>query len=120
MMPDPDEFFENLDMYQKLSSITRHHTLPILLYTGARPKFFHRVFKVSQLGALEQELTSWTGREVRFPHANASGGSIKLADLSIKAQAVLAAQTERDYAIWADYFDTPFEPHTFVAQDRAA
>ena len=106
--PDPDAFFSNLAQYQEMSSVIKHHTVGMWLFTGRDLDAYDRVFTTAELSKLASELTRRTKKTVEMPKANSSKNALQISDLSADAQAQLRRATRNDFDVFGKLFEDPF------------
>lgn len=105
--PDPDFFFQNLDAYKDASSVVKHHTVPMWLFTGKRLELYDRIYTTADIPQLATDLSDRVGQEVTLRRWNASGRSLSPDDLAPATRDILRAITADDYDLYADFF-TPY------------
>lgn len=95
--PDPDYFFQNLELYMSLSSIVKHHALPSSLFIGPKPFQFSKIYTVEQLDDLRFDLAARTGKAVEIPHFNSSGSKLSFDELKPVTREVIRAYLAPEY-----------------------
>ena len=106
--PDPDYFFQNLCGYIAVSSSIKHHTLPTVVFTGADLRRYSRVYRTSEIPALQDDLSAQIGTDVAVPHFNSSDAPLTLSDLKPATHRILGARLEHEYRHLEGYFSNPF------------
>ncbi|MDW4499058.1 sulfotransferase family 2 domain-containing protein [Sulfitobacter sp. D35] len=109
--PSPDEFVYRLDEYRKHVNVIKTHTRPTRYYLGTDLGFFDRLFKLSEMDALRDELSRRAGREVAIKKKNAIPDEHKVGidDLSKPAFDHLMARLDDEYTLLADHFPRPVQ-----------
>lgn len=107
--PDPDYFFQNLSPYIAVASSIKHHALPTSIFVGADLGRYSRVYRTSEISALQDDLSTHLNREVRVPHFNSSDAKLTLDDLKPETHRVLAARLRDEYSHLRAYFTNPFQ-----------
>ena len=80
--PDLKTFVMRLNDYQAVSGPIRHHTLPMTYFLGKDPAYFHRLYRMNELTALEGWLRERTNLDVHLRHEQKSSTKITSADVS--------------------------------------
>lgn len=70
--PTLAEFIERLPEYQKAHWQILNHSEPLRYFLGKRPKWFDRVYDISELKAFVSEVNARSGTEVALVRANES------------------------------------------------
>jgi len=105
--PDPDFFFQNVEQYKELSSVIRHHILPVRLFAGPKLEGYDRIYKMEELDQLAQDITARTGKSFVIPRANKSGKTFEFTDLHPKTQDHLRVFLAEEYDYFKGYYDNP-------------
>ncbi len=113
LQPTLDEFVLKLDAYRASFQVIQSHTNPASYYLGNDLSVYDAIFRISEIGALEQELSARVGRPVRIPHVNLSTGrKLTVNDLSKEAFDALMDRLAPEYELLADYFPRPSQSET--------
>ncbi len=107
MDPDPDFFFQHLDRYMAHSSAIKHHALPFRLFIGPAPLRYDRIFRVSEIDALAEELSRRGGREVKIPRLNKSSARLSPDDLRPVTLGFIREYLKEDYELLGDFYKCP-------------
>ena len=91
-----------------MSSVIKHHTVGMWLFTGRDLDAYDRVFTTAELSKLASELTRRTKKTVEMPKANSSKNALQISDLSADAQAQLRRATRNDFDVFGKLFEDPF------------
>ncbi|XDA97787.1 sulfotransferase family 2 domain-containing protein [Sulfitobacter sp. LCG007] len=107
--PSPDEFVFNIGAYRKHVEVIRTHTRPARYYLGKDLGFFDRLFRLSEMDDLQEELSRRAGRRVNIPKKNAIPDEHKVGidDLSRPAFEHLMEQLDSEYELLSAYFPRP-------------
>lgn len=108
--PDPDFFFQHLEVYKQASSSIKHHALDAWLFLGRdlSKASYNRVYRTEDLGALAWDLSLLTRQEVVLPRSNSSERKLTAADLHPKTIDALRPFLEREYAFLKGIYINPF------------
>lgn len=104
--PDPGQFVEMLEQYQRIPSILVHTrpVAPIIQDLG----LFTKVYAFERLAELEADLSGIAGQPVRLRHAQTGGPKLDITCLSAGQLEKLRAYYEEDYRLL----------HAFYPYDR--
>ncbi|APX11453.1 hypothetical protein BWR18_06980 [Tateyamaria omphalii] len=102
--PDPDFFLQNLGAYRDASSVIKHHTMHIWLFTGPKLEKYQKVYKIEDLETLRGDLAEWTQTDVAFASENKSDISLDIDDLSDQTLASLGPWLREEYAFLKDHY----------------
>jgi hypothetical protein len=104
--PDPGQFVELLEQYQRIPSILIH-TRPVAPVIQDL-SLFSKVYVIERLAELEADLSEIAGRPVKLRHAQAGGPKLDVSCLSARHLEKLLSYYEEDYRLL----------HAFYPQER--
>lgn len=99
--PDLETFVERLEIYRAASVSIRHHTDPHVVFLGRNPAYFDRLYQMSELDALVEELTRRTGRALDLGREQSGGPPMDVSALSANAVEKLRRFYAEDYDTYA-------------------
>ena len=105
VQPDFGTYIEYLDHYRAVARPVRVHTHPIAWHLGPTLDAFDHVFRMENLGALAEFLSTRLGRMVSVPHINrtkAAAGVDRLNPIQVEA---LRSTMAADYTWLAGAYD---------------
>lgn len=107
--PDPDlsSFIEHLETYRQYSGDIRHHTDPVMDFTGPDLSWFDAVYPIERLGDCQEKLSELVGRPVKIPHEQTGGAKISVKDLASAQLDKIVAFYRQDYDLLSDYYQPP-------------
>ncbi len=105
--PDADFFFQNLQAYREASSVVKHHSMHIWLFTGPKLEKFKRVYTVEALSKLQDDLADWIQTPVHFHRENTSSVPLTADDLSGDTHEALSDWLQQEYDFLSDFYARP-------------
>jgi len=75
LTPTPSfaHFVERLEDYRLASPSIRHHTDPATVFLGPDLGYFHKIYKISEIGQLHADVCAITGTHYAMPHEQKAG-----------------------------------------------
>jgi len=95
--PDLEDFVERLEIYRRFSKSIAHHTDLQTNFIGRDKGFYSRVYQISELNELRQDLSEHSDLELELPHAQNGGPKVSIADLSANALEKIRTFYREDY-----------------------
>ncbi|WP_186389784.1 MULTISPECIES: sulfotransferase family 2 domain-containing protein [unclassified Stappia] len=102
--PSPDHFFNNIGKFRILSGSIKHHTDPVSAFLGPDLAYYHRVFRIEDIGGLVELLSNAVGHPLELGREQVGGDKIKFEDLGHRAQRNLVEYCYGDYALMRGYY----------------
>ena len=106
--PDPDFFFQNLMAYRAKSSLLKHHVLPSHLFVGPLAGNYDRVYRIEDLGQLQEDLSNRLGTPFELPWENSRARKLAIDDLRPETRDAIRAYVAPEYEHLSGYFQNPF------------
>jgi len=104
--PSINYFVDHLKEYQSFSTSIMHHTLSQVSFLGSDTSIYWRIFPISEIKSLEQELSLALKNKIKFIHAQQGGKQHKqqvLSELSTNTATKIREYYNDDYKILAEY-----------------
>ena len=107
--PDPsiEEFIDGIDKYRFLSRSIWHHTEPQSVFLGPDLGYFDKVYRLSELSQMMEELCRRTGMALELPHEQSGGPKLDAASLAPRSLRRAVEYCSGDYALLRGYYDVP-------------
>ena len=105
--PTIDEFLLNINEYRILSSSIRHHSDPTAVFLGPNLKMFDKIYRMSELPQILDDLKKLTGRSLSLPKIQKSEKKIYFNDLGKNAKVAALNFCMADYGYLCDYYAPP-------------
>ena len=102
--PDIHTFINNFETYVSVCRDIKHHTRPMVEFLGTDPRYFHRLFRMSEMNEFEMEIKKRTGVHIEVQHAQAHGTKIPKEELSNLEIEKIKKLYKQDYNIFGQYF----------------
>lgn len=102
--PDIHLFIEKFDTFTAASQAVHHHTRPLVYFLGKDPKYFHKLFKLSEMPEFEKLIYERTGVEVTVPRLQTGGPKISRDELSKHEIRKIERLYSMDYKAFSAYF----------------
>ena len=106
-IPEPNEFFEKLLLYQKASYSIWHHTISVKNFIGDDLNIFDDIYTISEISKFEADISAYTKQSIKMPREQTGGPKIAFSDLGAQAQEVVLKTTDADYTFLSKYFSAP-------------
>lgn len=103
--PDLATFVERLDDYIAVSPAIHHHAAPLVDFLGTRADYFHVIFEMGQIGAIEGFLSAVCGMKVSLEHLQSGGPKASRAELSDALVRRIEEFYARDYEAFGRQFE---------------
>lgn len=97
LYPKAQDYFDNLERYQKFSYSIWHHTTSLRTFVGGDPSRLDAIYRVEDLSVLEAELSRRTRQKIKLPRVQTEGERITLDMLPAQTQSKILDYTSRDY-----------------------
>jgi hypothetical protein len=104
LVPELDEFIENLETYSSVSPHLRGHILPQSSYVGAFWDRLHIKLPIEKVGTLPDLILEKTGQRVTLPHIQSAGPKPSPKLLSDSHFNKLVAMFAADYEMLKDFY----------------
>jgi len=101
--PDIHEFITHIKAYRKTSKSIRHHTQPIVSFAGEDTNFYDKIYDISELGRMAEDVSQIIGRPFTVGRLQTSDRSIDVNDLSAQEIKTIRNLYHRDYDVFSDY-----------------
>ena len=108
--PDASTFCRNIARYRAASNVIDRHTKPFRFFLGPDLSFFDAVYPIENIDQAIQDLSDRTGKSIKLPHRNRSGGKVRLDELDREAFSRIVKFTRGDYELLADFYTVPTYP----------
>ena len=102
--PTIAQFVRDLETYQSLSPMIRHHSRPLSFFLGRRPEYFDRLFRMDQLPELVELVAARVDRVPELRHAQKSKSSDVVVALSSEDRRRIEERFSEDLEIFGDRF----------------
>lgn len=101
--PSLGQFIENFTKYYRVNSIF-HHCKPIAEWVGNDIGQFTNIYKIEELGKLQNKLSSIFSQEVVFTRDQTGGRKIQIQDLNSNQVDFLIEFYRQDYMLLEQYY----------------
>lgn len=81
-----------------------NHFLPQTVFLGTNDRYYDKIYNVDQISALEKDLNSFFGKEVRAHHFQTSGSSVEFPVEVGAIEEKLREAYKEDYKVYGKYF----------------
>ena len=105
--PSLGEFLARIGSYKAVSRVVFRHFQKLSFYLGRRPDWFTRIYDLSQLSALREDIMARTGSTAALPFVNRSGTGNEAQDVSDADRRSILALFKDDVARFGQHFATP-------------
>ena len=113
--PTLDLFLRFFRRYRELSGPIAHHSRSLSYFLGKDSSFFHRIYDISQVGQMIEDMKVWFRSVPELRRMQKSGLKLTAADLSPKQIAKVKNLFAEDYEVFGDFFK-----HTDINEPRLA
>ena len=99
--PDFSTFLEHLDGYCANFPQILHHTRPQTHFLGHDAGYYSRVYEISELSQLRDDVNELAGTDLPMPHKQTGGPKLKVDDLTTEEIDLIQARYANDYLFLA-------------------